>query len=88
MDNSERPINKRLCHIENKQKQFKIKVTSYIQGELKNNFTSDCIKRNVTEADMIRDVLDVYYNAIKCNPCLTNKSVFEIKTFIKDKLRL
>lgn len=88
MLDSDRPINKRLCHIEKKQKQFKIKITSYIKGDLKNKFTSDCINRKVTEADMVRDVLDVYYNAIKCNPCLVDKSVFEIKTYIKDKLRL
>lgn len=48
-----------------KKEQFKIRVTTFIQGELKNNFMSDCIKRGITEADMARDIIDTYYSTIK-----------------------
>jgi len=79
---------KRIQHIEAKKENFRIKVTTYIQGDLKNKFTNDCIYRGVTEADMARDIFDVFYSTIKCNPCLLGKSMFEIKEYIKNQHKL
>lgn len=71
-----------------KKEQFKIRVTTFIQGELKNNFMSDCIKRGITEADMARDIIDTYYSTIKQHQWLSEKEIPEIKNYIREKVRL
>lgn len=71
-----------------KKEQFKIRVTTFIQGELKNNFMSDCIKRGITEADMARDIIDTYYSTIKQHQWLAEKEIPEIKNYIREKVRL
>ena len=44
-----------------KVKHFKVRVTTFIHGELKNKFLSDCISKKITEADMARHIIDSYY---------------------------
>lgn len=57
-----------------KSKQFKIKVTSYIQGEVKNKFMNDCIKRGVTECALVKEIIILHY-------AMTSKYMVEGKEF-------
>lgn len=71
-----------------KKNQFKIRVTTFIQGDLKNNFMDDCIKRGITEADMARDIIDTYYCVMKQQPFLVEKEIPEIKNWIIKNIKL
>jgi len=79
---------KNLDHQFEKKEQYKIRVTTFIQGELKNTFLNDCIKRGITEADLARDIFDAYYTIVKEKPSLKEKEIKEIKTYVIGKLRL
>lgn len=72
----------------NKKEKFKIRITTFIQGELKNTFMSDCIKRGITEADLARDIIDAYYSIVKKQPYLIEKELPEIKNFIIANIKL
>lgn len=71
-----------------KKDQFKIRVTTFIHGDLKNSFMCDCIKRGITEADMARDIIETYYTVIKLQPFLAEKEIPEIKNWIKERIKL
>lgn len=70
-----------------KRDNFKIRVTTFIQGDLKNAFMCDCIKRGITEADLARDIIDVYYMTLRNAPQVAEKEIPEIKNWIIDKIR-
>jgi len=65
---------------------FKVKITSYLKGKLKNAFMLDCIKRQTYEGDLIRQIVDLHYHIIEICPELKNKSFYEIKNLMKGKL--
>lgn len=79
---------KNLDHQLVKRDQFKIRVTTFIQGDLKNHFINDCIKRGITEADLARDIIEIYYATIKMQPYLGEKEMTEVKKFITDRIKL
>ena len=70
-----------------KKDHFKIRVTTFIQGDLKNSFMCDCIKRGITEADLARDIIDIYYMTLRNQPMLAEKEIPEIKNWIIDKIK-
>lgn len=71
-----------------KKDNFKIRVTTQIQGDLKNSFMCDCIRRGITEADLARDIIDVYYMTLRNAPYMTEKEIPEIKNWIINKIKL
>lgn len=71
-----------------KRDKFKIRVTTFITGELKNNFMNDCIKRGITEADMARDIIETYYSVMSLNKFLCEKEIPEIKNWITNRIKL
>jgi hypothetical protein len=46
---------------EKKKECFKIRVTTFIQGELKNNFMNECLSKEITEAELARDIFYKYF---------------------------
>ena len=70
-----------------KRDNFKIRVTTFIQGDLKNALMSYCIKRGITEADLARDIIDVHYMTLRNAPQVAEKEIPEIKNWISDKIR-
>jgi hypothetical protein len=64
-----------------KAKQYKIKVTSYIQGEVKTKFMNDCIRRGVTECTLIKEIIVLHY-------AMTSKYMLEGKEFNDIKRQL
>ena len=79
---------KNLDHQVVKKTKFRIRVSTYVQGDLKNYFMDDCIKRGITEADLLRDILEIYYSSIKLKPYLVEKEMTEVKQFIIDRIKL
>ena len=71
-----------------KKERFRIRASTYIQGDLKNYFMDDCIKRGITEADLLRDIMEIYYSTIKIKPHLIEKEMMEVKQFIINKIKL
>jgi len=71
-----------------KKEKFRIRASTYIQGDLKNYFMDDCIKRGITEADLLRDILEIYYSTIRMKPYLFEKEMTEVKKFINDRIKL
>lgn len=66
---------------------FQIKITTRISGETKNHFMNDLIKRGITEADLARDIIDIYYNTLKHSGNLIDKEIPEIKNYIVEKIK-
>jgi len=71
-----------------KKNQFKIRITTFVQGDLKNSFMNDCIKRGITEADMARDIIQTYYDVIRLQGFLAEKEIPEIKNWIVKNIKL
>ena len=70
-----------------KREEFKIRVTTFIQGDLKNQFMDDAIKRGICEADLARDIIDVYYSTIKQSKSLNGKEIPEIKKYLIENIK-
>lgn len=70
-----------------KKDNFRIRVTTHIQGDLKNSFMCDCIRRGITEADLARDIFDVYYMTLRNAPHIANREIPEIKNWIIDNIK-
>lgn len=65
-----------------KRKLFIIKVTTRIDGNLKNHFIDDAIKRGNTESVLARDIIKLYYNILKSKPELLDKEFSDIEKII------
>ena len=55
-----------------KAEQYRIKVTTYIQGETKNNFLTELNAKGLTEAELTRQIIAEHYANKKGN----NRSVY------------
>ena len=48
--------------VEKKSESFKIKVTTYIQGSVKNKFIEELKSKGITEAQLARDIIELHFN--------------------------
>lgn len=71
--------------IRNKMMAFKIKITSYLKGSLKNRFMLDCLKRNTYEGDIIRNIIELHYVVMDSTPELKGKTFYEAKEYFKTR---
>lgn len=71
----------------NKRLGFSVKVTSYLNGRLKNLFLDDAIKRNDMEACHARNIIELYYSVIGEFPDLAEKEFPEIKYAIITRMK-
>jgi hypothetical protein len=78
---------KNLDHQLVKKEKFQIRVTTFLRGDLKNSFLNDCIKRGITEADLARDIMEIYYATMKLHPYMLEKEIPAIKNFITDRIK-
>lgn len=78
---------KNLDHQIQKKTLFKIRVSTYIQGNLKTQFMNDLIKRGISEADLVRDIIDVYYSTISIPKNLCEKEIPEIKKYLVENIK-
>ena len=71
-----------------KKQKFKIRVTTFLQGELKNKFMDDCIKRDVQESELAGEIIKAYYSMLSEMPSMQQKEIPEIKNYIINKIKL
>jgi hypothetical protein len=69
-------------HLVNKRTDFRVKITTYTHGKLKNDFIDDCIKRNDMESSHARNIINLYYSVMDEFPHLKEKEFSEIKLFL------
>lgn len=67
---------------------FKVRATAWLKGALKNRFFLDCVKRNAREGDYIRSVLELHYHIVDLCPEFKNKTFYEIKQDLTNKLTI
>ena len=67
---------------------FKIKATTYLNGQTKNSFMLDCLKRGNNECENLRQIVTLHYNIMNDNPNLKDKKFNEIKDYINENIKL
>lgn len=65
---------------------YKVRATVWLKGTLKNRFFLNCIRLNLREGDYMRDVLELHYHIIDICPEFKNKTFFELKKDLTNKL--
>lgn len=78
---------KKHIHLTGKRKCFSVRVTTNINGHLKNCFIDDAIKRNDMEASHARNIIEVFYSIMGEFPELKEKEFPDIKYFIISKIK-
>lgn len=48
-----------------KQKKFRITITTRIRGELKNKFMHDCFLKGISEAELAREIIELHYKLVE-----------------------
>jgi hypothetical protein len=49
-------------NVQKKSQEFKIKVTTYIQGSVKNKFIEELQSKGITEAELARQILEQHFS--------------------------
>lgn len=80
-------IFKNLDYQKDKLLKFEVKITTRIKGDIKNKFLNDCIKKKMTEADLARNIIEIYYSATNEISSVGEKSMYEVKKYIVDKIK-
>ena len=44
---------------------YQVKATTYLKGNVKNDFMGDCILRGITEANLLREIVMLHYDIMK-----------------------
>jgi len=44
---------------------YQVKATTYLKGNVKNDFMGDCILRGITEANLLREIVVLHYDIMK-----------------------
>jgi hypothetical protein len=75
-------------NLEKKSNSFQIKITTRVNGRLKNHFMDDCKKRLLNESKTALNIIDIYYTIIEIEPMLKGKEFSEIKKYLIDRIKL
>lgn len=67
---------------------FAVRTTTFIKGNVKNQFLNDCIKRECNESKMAAIIIDTYYTVVNSCDDLSGKETNAIKQYIIDKIKL
>ena len=82
------PFSSKVSSIEKKIKSnYTTTVTTRLSGHLKKWFFEDVLKRQVVEAKMTRDIIEVYYSILGEFPELKGKEITDIKHYIITKMK-
>jgi hypothetical protein len=49
-------------NVNKKAESFRIKVTTYIQGSIKNKFVEELIAKGITEAELARQIIEQHFS--------------------------
>lgn len=67
---------------------YKIRVTSYIKGSLKNKFIKDCLDRDMNEVEMSNHIFETYYFIQESIHNFEKIQPNRIKDFLKVRIKL
>lgn len=65
-----------------KRLKHQIRITTFINGRRKNDFINDCLKRNLHESNVAKNVVELYYTIMDLRPELKEKEFSEIKQYL------
>ena len=74
--------------LNDKKKNYKTKVTTYLTSRVKDDFLNDCINKELIESQVSRNILEIYYKIII--PQIPNNKYMEfveIKKYLSDKIK-
>ena len=74
--------------LNDKKKNYKTKVTTYLTSTVKDDFLNDCINKELIESQVSRNILEIYYKIII--PQIPNNKYMEfveIKRYLSEKIR-
>lgn len=66
---------------------FRVRVTTYIKGSVKNSFIDDCLRKRQLEVVVARNILDIHYCIIEKFPELKDMEFSAMKKYIIDKIK-
>lgn len=75
--------------LNDKKKNYKTKVTTYLTSTVKDDFLNDCINKELIESQVSRNILEIYYKVII--PQIPNNKYMEfveIKKYLSEKIKL
>jgi hypothetical protein len=81
-------MEKKYTFLTDKKKKFNVRITTTVKGRLKNEIMDDCIYRNMMEAQVSRNIFEIYYSIMSERPDLSRKEFREIKTEILKRMKL
>lgn len=74
--------------LNDKKKNYKTKVTTYLTSTVKDDFLNDCINKEMIESRVSRNILEIYYKIII--PQIPNNKYMEfveIKKYLSEKIK-
>lgn len=75
--------------LNDKKKNYKTKVTTYLTSTVKDDFLNDCINKELIESQVSRNILEIYYKIII--PQIPNNKYMEfveIKRYLSERIKL
>lgn len=66
---------------------FRVKVTTYIKGPLKNRFLEDCLRKKRLEVVVARNIFDLHYAILEVLPECGGMEFTALKQYIIDKIK-
>jgi hypothetical protein len=80
---------KRKAVLNYKKEVYKVRVTTYLQSNLKNIFLDDCISKRKIEAAAAKQIIDIHYAIIdELPPFVATLDFKELKKYLIDKIKL
>lgn len=74
-------------HLTAKRVEFSVRVTTNLNGRLKNLFIDDALHRNDMESCHARNIIELYYSVLSEFPDLESKEFPEIKYAIISRMK-
>ncbi len=74
--------------LNDKKKNYKTKVTTYLTSTVKDDFLNDCINKEMIESQVSRNILEIYYKIII--PQIPNNKYMEfveIKKYLSENIK-
>jgi hypothetical protein len=80
---------KRKAILSYKKEVYKVRVTTYLQSQTKNNFLNDCINKRKIEASTAKEIIEIHYAIMDVLPASASTLDFKaLKQYLIDKIKL
>jgi hypothetical protein len=80
---------KREAVLNYKKEVYKVRVTTYLQSTLKDDFLEDCINKRKIEASTAKNIIEIHYAMMdELPPSVTTLEFKALKKYLVDKIKL